>query len=232
MKRNLKKHLPVILLIAGIGTEAIAVITAVQKGELICKTLKNEETTKQEKAVELVKQSWLPVSMTAVSMTSYICMFCLQKNEIKGLTAALTTSFAQYEILRQAFKDRYSEEEIDEMETPKFDPEVKELKSEQKGFWYINCPYYRDDDPVYNKAMIDDISRSLDAKMNRQEYLLINDILEEFDLDTTPEGKVLGWSKEHWTGLKVKEIISGQNMNTDELEYELWISWPQVEMIL
>lgn len=244
MKTNLKRHLPFILLLTGIGTELGAIYQVAKKGDLIytdvsvlvhgspsLEALGYPQRPKVA-AKDLVKDSFLPVALTSASITSYVIMYCMQKNQIAGLTAALTASIGQYELLRNALKNNHSEEEIEDLETPKFDEMDRMLKSEQKGFWYINSPYYVDNCSQYNLACIETIDADLKDLVNKKGYLLINDILEMFEIDGTPEGKVLGWSKEHWTGLITKDIFTGQDELTGEMRYEVWVSWPQVEMIL
>lgn len=245
MKTNLKRHLPLILLLTGIGTELGAIYQVAKKGSLICtevsvlvhgspalEDLGYPQRPKKEMAKELAKNSFLPVALTSASITSYVIMYCMQRNQIIGLTAALTASIGQYEFLRNKLKEKHSEEDIQDFERPKFDWNDRRLKSEQKGFWYINSPFYFDNCSEYNLAFIEMTDKDLTNLANEKGYLLINDILEMFEIDGTPEGKVLGWSKEHWTGLITKDIFTGQDEVTGEMRYEIWVSWPQVEMIL
>lgn len=230
---NFKKHLPLALLLTGLGTEVVAIYTAMKQGPYIFEQVeKFKESPNKDTGLSLVKTSALPVSMTAISMTSYICMYVLQRNNVANLTAALATSMGSYEIMRNAFKESHSENDILEAEIKEYDITDLKPKSEQKGFWFVNSPLYVEYDWDLSNAVFLDRNDRLSAMVEQRGWIKINDILEIFELEPTPEGKVLGFTERTWgNGLSIRRIAVKQR-NDGELEYEAWISWPEVEMIV
>lgn len=242
--RKAGKHAPAVMVVGGIAAAGATVYFAIKAKDKVDSDFEKMEERKSNgeeiKTTELVttvaKDVAIPVGTGIIAVCLFAGSYCIMNNRIKGLSAALAGSMAQYQFLRDKIKDELGEEKLKEIEQPvrvvekaqgKRPRKVEKvnLKSKQNGFWYSQTSEYMRDDYGYNVAYLEEMNRILTERIQRTGQLSLNYIFDRFGLPRTPEGAVLGFTDQTWSGLSWEAITCGQDDFTGELQKELWVSW-------
>lgn len=247
--RKAGKHAPAVMVVGGIAAAGATVYFAIKAKDKVDSDFEKMEERKSEgeeiKTTELVatvaKDVAIPVGTGVIAVCLFVGSYCIMNNRVKGLSAALAGSMAQYQFLRDKIKDEYGEEKLKDLEEPvkviekaqgKRPRKVEKanLKSKQNGFWYCQADEYLRDDYGYNVAYLEEMNRKLTERITRTGYLSLNYILDQFGLPRTPEGAVLGFTDETWAGLSWEAITCGQDPLTGEVQKELYVSWNPMDL--
>lgn len=108
----------------------------------------------------------------------------------------------------QYIKEKLGEEKFNELKTGFSEEQVKKAKDKQTGHSKCN-PYSRwfdelhgawRDDPEYNKMWLLGKQNFLDAKLQRNGHLFLNDAYDELGFPPTDAGRNMGWIRDNPDG--------------------------------
>lgn len=243
------KHAPVIMTGAGVVALGATVYFTIKSKDKVDKHLDEFEERKENgeelKTTEVVSKIAsdvaIPVVTGTLSITCFVGSYYILNKRVVGLSTALASSYAQYEFLRNKVKDEYGEEKLKDLEKPvrvlekgtKKEPRKVEkvvLKSKQAGFWFCECDEYVSDDYGYNIAYIEEMNHILSERVIRTGMISLNYVLDMFGLPRTPEGAVLGWTDDSWSGLTWETVTVGQDDYTGEMKKEIWVGWNPMDL--
>lgn len=247
--RKAGKHAPAVMVVGGIAAAGATVYFAIKSKEKVDKDFEvledkknnGEEVKTTEIVTTVAKDVAVPVVTGGIAICLFVGSYCIMNNRVNGLSAALAGSMAQYNFLRNKIKEEYGEEKLKELETPirtiekaqgKRPRKVEKvnLKSKQGGFWYCTTDEYMKDDYGYNIAYIEEKNRELSDRIHRVGFVSLNYILDVFGLPRTPEGAVLGFTEDTWSGLTWENITVGEDSFTGELQKEIWVGWNPMDL--
>lgn len=203
----LVKHSPEILTgmgIAGMVMTTVLAIKATPKALKLIEDKKKEEHTDKLTPVDTVKVAWkpyIPVAITGV--TSIACIIGASSVNLRR-NAALATAYTLSETALKEYKDKVIEtigekkekvirENIDKDHVEQMPVSKSNVIITQKGdtlcLDYHAGRYFKSD-----KDHIDRAVNKLNAQMNRDMYVSLNELYDELGLEHTVLGDDLGWS--------------------------------------
>lgn len=192
-------------------------------------------------AKDIIGAVALPVTTGLLSVGAITMSYYILNNRVLGLAAALSTAAAERKYYTSKYKDTYGEEEYQkfmtrvEEETVKYtdedgkEKEVKKAKVKQDipslhGEWFDKSTEYARDDHEYNMAFIQSVKESLELRMFRKGYLMMNEVYDALGLPRTKPGALIGWST--GTGFDLyPEVTNCVNTVTGEMTPQIYIKW-------
>lgn len=203
----LVKHSPEILTgmgIAGMVMTTILAIKATPKALKLIDDKKKEEHTDELAPVETIKVAWKPYIPAAITgVTSIACIIGASSVNTRR-NAALATAYTLSETALKEYKDKVIEtigekkekiirENIDKDHVDKNPVSKANVIFTNKGdtlcFDYHSGRYFKSDKDRIERAVT-----KLNAQMNRDMYVSLNDLYDELGLEHTGLGDELGWS--------------------------------------
>lgn len=202
-----------------------------------------EEVKTSDVVVDIAKDVAVPVVTGVVAVACFAGSYYIMNKRIVGLSAALSGMTYQYERLKSkavrelgADKVKEFEQAVDVTEIENEDgtttrkAEKTTLKSKQVGFWYSLSTEYEADDYEYNMSMIEKVERDLTNQVMKKGYIKLNEVLDAFGVDETPEGAVLMFTDSTWRGVSCESVVCGQDEYSGELIREIWVGWNPMDL--
>lgn len=198
--------------------------------------------SRMEVAKDLAGAVALPVTLGLASISCIGLSYHIQNNRIVNLAAALATASAERAYYNNKYKAQHGEEEYKKFMTPteRTTTTVTNAKGKEEtveadtkadvpsihGEWFDKSSEYTKDDHAYNMAFIRSIDDTLQLRMFRKGFLLMNEVYDALGLDRTRAGALLGWSTA--TGFELMpEVTNCLNKVTGEIEPQIYVKWTQ-----
>lgn len=217
-------------------------ISAEEKDELNYLMFNSKPVSRVEVVKDLAGAVALPVTLGLTSIACIGLSYHIQNNRIGSLAAALATASAERLYYDNKYKEVHGEEQYNKFMAPTerttttvtdSNGKKKEVEAETKadvpsihGEWFDKSSEYTKDDHDYNMAFIRSIDDTLQLRMFRKGFLLMNEVYDALGLDRTRAGALLGWSTA--TGFELTpEVTNCLNTVTGEVEPQIYIKWTQ-----
>ena len=182
----------------------------------------------------------LPAAVGIASAAALVASYKIQSNRVTVLSGALTAVANEYTRYQKKYGQEHGEKKANEF----FNTNKKEIEVEGKdgkkkvkqvatadklhsmtGQWYSASTNYIHDDHDYNMMACDAAIRALEIKVFQKGHLTMNELFEEFGLEETRQGALLGWSDAEF----YVAATDGYNVYNDEYEAkvkDIHLSWP------
>lgn len=242
------KNSPLILTtlgIGGLGATAYLTYKASEDIEVIVSGVEeanaNEEPLDRPAIIrDLAGALALPAAVGIASAAALVASYKIQSNRVTVLSGALTAVANEYTRYQKKYGQEHGEKKANEF----FNTNKKEIEVEGKdgkkkvkqvatadklhsmtGQWYSASTNYIHDDHDYNMMACDAAIRALEIKVFQKGHLTMNELFEEFGLEETRQGALLGWSDAEF----YVAATDGYNVYNDEYEAkvkDIHLSWP------
>ena len=242
------KNSPLILTtlgIGGLGATAYLTYKASDRIETIVADVEeaneyNEPIDRAAVIRDLAGALALPATVGILSAAALVASYKIQHNRVTVLSGALTAVANEYTRYQKKYKQVHGEKKANDF----FNTENKEIEVEGKdgkkkvkqvataeklrsmtGEWYSNSTNYVRDDHEYNMMACDAAIRALEIKVFQKGQITMNELYEEFGLEETRQGALLGWSDSDF----YVAATDGYNLYSEKYEEnvkDIHLSWP------
>lgn len=187
----------------------------------------------------------LPVATGVVSISAMLFSYRILTGRVTSLTGAVATLVAEKAERDRHMRDVLTDEEYEratskvyekEMEVEDEDGSTKVIKGKARrteksldGAWFSDSAEFARDDHAYNVRWIEVAEQTLEARLSRRGYIMLNEVYDELGLERTKEGQILGWSVgDCFTfGTDVTNVMGASG----EFYPEIYVKWPSPRMI-
>ena len=254
----ISKKSPLILTvvgIAGVGATAYFAYKSAKKVEVIVESIEAAreegiEIDRLEVVKDIAGAIALPVLTGLASITAIAFSYRIQNVRIGGLASAVAAIASEHKQLQDKIKVKYGEEEYNNLIThSKFekttmiddqgvaqDVIAEELTTEDDdmmyGRWFHKSSKFAADRNKealdYNKRVIMTTVDSMDLKLFRNGFLVMNDLLDALGFERTAGGAVMGWGVGEFTAdYRVVQVLQADG----QYEPRIFVKWTQPKSI-
>lgn len=170
---------------------------------------------KKDYLKQLAAASALPLLTGVASIGCILASYFMLNNRLLNTAAALATSLAEGEYIRNKTKEVYGEEGINKIynapvtTTPvtTTNDKGKEVTNDEDiintvaslhGVWFKESGQYVSDDNAYNLQYIDMVREKLINRQFMRGYLTLNDVYQALDIPVTRGGATVGWAGDNF----------------------------------
>lgn len=173
-----------------------------------------------------------PVAVVGfITAGSFLMSWNISNKRIKALGSALLYIKEHFDKYRGHVSSEYGEEKEQEI----YLASGKEVKEELEvvgyvdqyelhGRWFDESDEFAKDDTSYNRTVIENARKKMDAKLGMRGYILMNELYDALGMGRTKQGAILGWKLGDAFDIYEKLVVTIEG--NDEEYTSIYCSWP------